>query len=159
MIYRGVDIVAIMKLSTRSTYGLRFMFELACCYCLNSGPAFLKDIAQKQSISEKYLSKLMIPLKASGLVNSYRGARGGYELARHPSTITMRDIVYIMEGGVEVVDCAEENNKLNTSGQKATLDVWNKLNDQIAHTLNEITLESLVKNFLRQKDGTIMYHI
>ncbi|HKK82935.1 MAG TPA: Rrf2 family transcriptional regulator, partial [Atribacterota bacterium] len=72
-----------MRLSTRSRYGVRLMLELALNY--NTGYTFLKNIAKKEDISEKYLSHLVIPLKASGLIVSSRGAHGGYGLAKDPS--------------------------------------------------------------------------
>ena len=64
-----------MKLSTRVRYGVRFMVFLAEKY--GQVPVFLKDIASEQGISEKYLSLIVIPLRAAGLVLSARGAQGG----------------------------------------------------------------------------------
>jgi len=64
-----------MWLSTRSRYGTRLMLELALNY--NNGNVFLKDVAREEGISEKYLSQLVIPLKARGLISATRGAKGG----------------------------------------------------------------------------------
>ena len=57
-----------MRLSTRSRYGVRLMLALGIN--VNKGPIFLKDIAHSEEISEKYLSQIIIPLKASGLINT-----------------------------------------------------------------------------------------
>lgn len=65
-----------MKLSTRSGYGVRMMSDLADHYDL--GPIFLKDIAKREDVSEKYLSLIVIPLRSAGLIQSTRGAHGGY---------------------------------------------------------------------------------
>jgi len=74
-----------MRLSTRARYGARFMLGLALHY--GNGPRLLKDIAREQEISEKYLTQLVIPLKARGLIKASRGAHGGYTLAREPSRV------------------------------------------------------------------------
>ncbi len=80
-----------MKLSTRARYGTRLMLKLALRY--GKGPVFLKDIARAEEISEKYLSQIIIPLKGAGLVRAFRGAHGGYTLARAPDRIKLKDIV------------------------------------------------------------------
>lgn len=76
-----------MQLSTKARYSARAMIELAARY--GQGPTLLKDIARKQGISEKYLEQLMAPLRASGLIFTLRGNRGGYVLGRDPSEITL----------------------------------------------------------------------
>ena len=63
-----------MKLSTKGRYGARLMIDLATHY--GEGPILLKDIAERQGISEKYLWQLIPPLKNAGLINSIRGAHG-----------------------------------------------------------------------------------
>ena len=94
-----------MKLSTRARYGVRLMVALAFNY--GKGPVFLKDIAKGENISEKYLSLIIIPLRRVGLVNSIRGAYGGYILAKDPSQITMKEIVDVLEGDCSLVDCVK----------------------------------------------------
>ena len=76
-----------MKLSTKGRYGSRLMLELALHY--GEGPILLKDIAQTEEISEKYLGHLIPVLKVAGLINSTRGAHGGYTLARAPEQIRL----------------------------------------------------------------------
>jgi len=73
----------LMKMSTKGRYGVRLMLDLALHN--GEGPVLLKDIARRQGISEKYLWNLINPLKTVGLVQSIRGARGGYKLAKKPS--------------------------------------------------------------------------
>ena len=79
-------------------YGLKLMYELALKY--GAQPVFLKDIANAHGISEKYLSKLVIPLRGVALISSFRGAHGGYALARDPRKITVREIVQVLEGEI-----------------------------------------------------------
>ena len=92
-----------MKLSTRARYGVRLMLALAKNY--GKEPVYLKDIAKQEDISEKYLSLLIMPLRRIGLVNSVRGAYGGYNLARDPKEITLKEIVVVLEGDCCLVDC------------------------------------------------------
>jgi Rrf2 family protein len=132
-----------MKLSTRSRYGVRMMYELAVNY--GKDPVILKDIAARQDISEKYLSKLIIPLKGARLVNSSRGSHGGYLLARDPSKITLREIVEILEGDITPVECVKNKAICGRSGSCPTRDIWCRLDSSIAGFLDGITLDAIVK--------------
>ncbi len=132
-----------MRLSTRSRYGTRLMLELASHYKKNS--VFLKDIAQKESISEKYLSHLVIPLKASGLVSSSRGAHGGYRLAKSPSLITIKDIVKALEGDLSPVECIKNPSVCDRFSTCVTRDIWDILDKKISETLDSVTLKDLIR--------------
>lgn len=85
-----------MKLSTRSTYGMRALVELA----LASGraPVSAALIAKRQELSVAYLEQLLHRLKKEGLISSIRGPRGGYLLARGAAHITMADVVRVLDG-------------------------------------------------------------
>src|SRR4030042_2084260 len=80
-----------MKLSTRARYGVRLMLALAKNY--GKEPVYLKDIAGEEDISEKYLSLIIVPLRGIGLVISVRGAYGGYNFARDPQEILLKEFV------------------------------------------------------------------
>ncbi|HRZ26925.1 MAG TPA: Rrf2 family transcriptional regulator [Spirochaetota bacterium] len=132
-----------MKLSTRSRYGVRMMYELASSY--GCGPVMLRHIAERQGISEKYLSKLIIPLKGARLVNSARGAHGGYMLARDPSRITLREIVEILEGDIAPVECVRNTSVCGRSKACPTRKLWCEFDRVISDYLEGITLQDLVK--------------
>jgi Rrf2 family protein len=146
-----------VKISTRSRYGVRLMLELA----VNKGqkPIFLRDIARNQEISEKYLSQIIIPLKASGLVNSYRGAHGGYNLSRDPSKITLREIVEALEGNLSLVECIDNPSACHRVSQCVAQDVWCKVSQAIAGTLESITLRDLVQKNQTKSDQVMTYSI
>jgi Rrf2 family protein len=146
-----------MKLSTRSRYGVRLMLELALKS--SKGQAFLKDIAREEEISEKYLSLIIIPLKAAGFVTSTRGAHGGYTLARQPSAITLKEIVDILEGDTCLVDCVKNPTSCPRSSTCASRDLWSDVSDKISQTLGSITLEDLVRKSREKGEGAGMYHI
>jgi len=132
-----------MRLSTRSRYGVRLMLELALNY--NTGYTFLKNIAKKEDISEKYLSHLVIPLKANGLIVSSRGAHGGYRLAKDPSLITIKDIVKTLEGSISLVECVKNPSVCRRVSGCVTHDIWELLDEKISDTLSSITLKDLIK--------------
>ena len=147
-----------MKLSTRARYGVRLMLELALRY--GKGPVYLKDIAREEAISEKYLSVIIIPLKAAGLVHATRGAYGGYNLARNPSEINLKEVVEILEGSTCLVDCVKNPAACPRSQTCASRDVWDMLSARMSETLSAMTLETLA-GMSREKgnpDGP-MYHI
>lgn len=132
-----------MKLSTRSRYGVRLMLALA--EHNGSGPIFLKDIAQKEAISEKYLSLIVIPLRRAGLIQSTRGAHGGYCLAKGPGEITVRHIINILEGESCVVDCVKNPENCPRVSTCPTHDLWAVLEEKIKDTLSAVTLIDLVR--------------
>lgn len=133
-----------MRLSTRARYGTRLMLELALNF--NKGTIFLKDIAEKEEISEKYLSHLVIPLKSSGLISSSRGAHGGYKLAKSPSQITLKEIVQTLEGGISCVECVKNPSICSRVSKCVTRGIWEKLDEKISDELSSITLEDLVNS-------------
>jgi len=120
------------------------MLELALNY--NKGNVFLKDIAREEEISEKYLSHLVIALKASGLISSSRGAHGGYQLAKPPSLITIKDIVKTLEGNLSPVECVKNPSVCGRVSTCVTRDIWELLDEKISDTLNSITLKDLIKS-------------
>lgn len=146
-----------MKLSTRARYGVRLMVELALNY--GKGPVFLKDIAKRQNISEKYLSLIIIPLRRVGLVNSIRGAYGGYSLAKDPSHITMKEIVDVLEGDCSLVDCVKDPSTCPRVPICASHDIWAIIGGKISETLNSVTLEMLVKMNQEKAGKTMMHNI
>lgn len=133
-----------MRLSTRARYGTRLMLELALNF--KKGTIFLKDIARKEEISEKYLSHLVIPLKASGLISSSRGAHGGYMLAKSPSQINLREIVQTLEGSISFVECVKNPSICSRVSKCATRSIWEKLDEKISEELSSVTLEDLVNS-------------
>jgi len=141
-----------MKLSTRGRYGLRFMLDLALHY--NDGPIFLKDIAQRQGISEKYLWQLIHPLKATGLINTTRGAHGGYLLAKAPGEITLKEIMQVVEGSLALVDCVDNASICQRAETCITRDVWQETTRGMLQTLESLTLETMVKRQTEKEEQT-----
>jgi Rrf2 family protein len=132
-----------MRLSTRSRYGVRLMLALAVNK--QTKPVFLKDIANSEEISEKYLSQIIIPLKGKGLVTTFRGAHGGYLLSKPASEITLREIIEPLEGDLSLVDCISNPAVCDRANACATREVWDEMSSLLLNFLDTFTLEDLIK--------------
>ena len=144
-----------MKLSTRGRYGIHAMYDLA----LNAsgGPQSIKAIAEREGIPEAYLEQLIAVLKRKGLVNSTRGAQGGYMLARQPEEITVGDVLRALEGGRSLVDCIDEEDACGKSCACPSRIVWMKLRDGLNAIVDGITLRDMIVDYKRlsaQEDQT-----
>lgn len=146
-----------MKLSTRSRYGVRMMTDLADHN--GSNPVFLKDIAKREDISEKYLSLIVIPLRGAGLIQSIRGARGGYRLTRKPAEITMLDVLSALEGEICLVDCVKDTKRCLRISTCPTRDIWGILGQKISEILRSVTLADLVQTRRQKADNNLMNDI
>lgn len=144
-----------MKLSTKGRYGVRLMFDLAMHY--GKGPIFLKDIAERQGISEKYLWQLIPPLKQAGLVTSTRGAHGGYELSKSPDQMTVREIVSAVEGPLSLVDCVGDPSICARKDACIVNGVWSEISAKLIQAMEVITLASMVEK--QQKHDVLNYVI
>ena len=122
-------------------------------------PVFLKDIAKREEISEKYLSIIVIPLRGAGLIQSTRGAHGGYTLAKRPEEISVQDIFDALEGKICLVDCVENPKMCPRVGICPTRDIWSVLGEKIRETLNSVTLADLVKTRREKAGNNIMSYI
>jgi len=109
------------------------------------GPVYLKEIAGQEDISEKYLSLIVIPLRGAGLVNSIRGAYGGYELAREPSQITLKEIFDVLEGDYSLVNCVKNPSYCPRTPICPTRDIWVRVDREISEVLSSFTLADLIK--------------
>jgi Rrf2 family protein len=132
-----------MKLSTRGRYGLKAMFQLALHY--GEGPISLNQIAEKQNLSENYLEQLFSTLRKEGLLNSVRGAQGGYMLSESPKSITVGSILRALEGNMAPSDCVmDDNNDCKKEDGCVTRLVWVKIKDSIDEVIDSITLQDMV---------------
>lgn len=138
-----------VELSTKARYGARFMLELAIHY--GEGPVPLRDIAERQEISEKYLWNVMAPLKTIGLVRATRGSFGGFTLSKAPSEINMKEIVNALEGSLCLTQCVEDAAVCDRSPTCVTRDIWARLSDILLRELESITLEDMVDSNLEKE--------
>ncbi len=123
-------------LSAKGTYGLTALMELGLQR--NKGSVQIRDISQKHGIPQHYLEQILVILKKAGFVESFRGAQGGYALARDPDSISVRDALSRLEGRLEVVTATRREGTLEF--------FW----DEIERTL-EKTLDRSLGDLMREK--------
>ncbi|PKL09792.1 MAG: hypothetical protein CVV51_02070 [Spirochaetae bacterium HGW-Spirochaetae-7] len=133
-------------ITTRSRYGLRLLVELA--EHGENGPVDLGSVARSQDIPEMYLSKLVAPLKAAGILRSERGSKGGYELARRPEDIDMLRVVEALEGQSSLLECTADPSVCKRSGDCRTLPVWSGLDTAIKNYLRGVSLADAARAVL-----------
>ncbi|MBA7523650.1 HTH-type transcriptional regulator CymR [subsurface metagenome] len=147
-----------MKLSTKGRYGTRALLELAMHY--GEGPILLKDIAQRQQISLRYLEHLISPLVAGVIVRSIRGAGGGFLLARPPEEIKLSEVVQLLEGPTAPVECVDNPAICERSNLCVTRDIWSELKVAMDGVLEDTTLQDLVdRQQQKEKPEPAMYYI
>lgn len=143
-----------LKISTKGRYGLRALIDVAQFSEIE--PVSINSIATRQGISERYLEQLMALLKKADLIKSIRGAGGGYVLARDMEQISVGDVLRALEGNLEPVECAafHETDSCEAAGGCVTKYVWQRINDSINQTVNEISIKQLVDESKTVKTDT-----
>ena len=133
-----------MKLSARVEYGVRAMAVLAFYY--KQGPLPLRKIACQEGISFQFLEQIFPDLRRAGLVESVRGARGGYLLARLPSAIKIGDIVRAVEGPIVPIGCLDVSTPSRCYRDECCMArrVWERLRDRINEVLDSVSLNDLI---------------
>jgi Rrf2 family protein len=131
-----------MKISAKEQHGLRAMAELAARY--GQGPVPLAEVAHAQGISRDYLEQIVPALREAGLVQSTRGAHGGYQLTRVPESITVGQVLEALDGEIFPLRCVSESAAgCDRSSMCAARTVWTKVHARVSETLNEMTLADL----------------
>ncbi len=132
-----------MKISAKARYGLRILLDIA----LNETPErprLMKEICEAQDLSEKFTSRLVIPLRTSGMIHSIRGKLGGFRLAKSPTDITLLNVIECLQGPIHVTDCLEDRSVCPRNAKCATRVIWTDINNAIRNALQGITLDSII---------------
>ena len=138
-----------MMFSTKAEYGVRVMVELG--RGTGGDPIPLAEIAARGGLPLAYLEHLVARLRKAGLVDSRRGSRGGYMLARSPAEITMAEVVSALEGSIAPIECISEASdgsivcSRESHNERAcpTKLLWTRVRGSIVRTLQETTLADL----------------
>lgn len=146
----------ILQVSTRGEYGVRIMVDLARHY--GERPRSLTDISQAEALPLAYLEQLVKLLREAEppLVVSTRGAHGGYRLSRSPQQITMGEVVRVLEGPIAPMMCATEGEMTELCDFLSSCrirNLWAKLRDVVAQTLDNMTLADLVSESQEQEQS------
>jgi Rrf2 family protein len=119
------------------------MVDLAMHY--GQGLVLLRELAERQKLSAKYLDQLVGSLRGAGLVRTKRGVSGGFELAKPPDQIRLLEVVEAVEGPLNIVACVAHPEGCPRSGKCVTLEVWEEVAQAVRDVLAKVTLADLVE--------------
>lgn len=140
-----------MKISTRGRYAIRVLIDLA--EHIEQGYTPMKDVAERQGISHKYLEQIVPVLSHSELISGIQGKGGGYKLNRSPEEVTVGEVLRLTEGNLAPVACLECDAKpCERMGFCRTLPMWKAFQQVINRFFDNITLSMLMNDQVTQKE-------
>ena len=142
-----------MMLCSRTRYGVRALFQLACHW--GEGCVPLRIVAEEQELSLPYLEQIISDLRRSRLVTSSRGRSGGYELARPPEKISIGEIIRCLDGPVFVAACADPSPDFEECGRGdfcVSRLLWMKVHQWIEEAFDDVSLADLCAAASRRPD-------
>ena len=135
-----------MKITSEADYALRITADLATQRQVSDA----RSISERVKVSERFTVKILRKLILGGIVVSHKGVSGGYELAREPETITMREIIELIDGKLNISRCLDESYECSRMGMAKECCrfhlIFDKLNSQLAERLERITIGMVVDN-------------
>lgn len=140
-----------LRLSTKSQYGVRAMFEIASGY--NTGPVTIKEISEKQSVSVAYLEQILNTLRKAGIIKSVKGPGGGYVLNSAPDNVSIGAILRELDGPVAITSCLDPKEGCMRIDGCVTHLLWKSLGEKIEAFLDNMTLHDLIEDQPRVKTG------
>ncbi|MFK7600803.1 Rrf2 family transcriptional regulator [Deinococcus sp. SM5_A1] len=142
-----------MWVSTKAQYGLRAMIEIG----RQGGEAVpLKDVSERQGLSQHYLEQIASNLRRAGFIRSIRGAHGGYRLARPAAEINAYDVVTALEGSIAPVQCVEDDHTCESQNVCGTQDLWYRVDAALRDVLGNTTLADLIADSERQQHSRLV---
>ena len=131
-----------MMISTKGRYALRLMLDIAVNG--EERPVRIKEIAERQQISDKYLEQIVSVLNKAGFVKSIRGPQGGYKLSKNIDEYVIGDILRLTEGSLAPVACLDfPVNDCQRQEECLTLPLWEKLNEAVKGVVDQYTLADI----------------
>ena len=131
-----------MKISTKGQYALRLMMDIAAHD--GSGFVSLKDVASRENLSIKYLEQIAGTLSKAGMLQSGRGAQGGYRLIKEPAAYTVGSILRLTEGSLAPVSCMGGEDRCKGCCECSTPDFWAGLYAVVNEYIDRYTLADLL---------------
>ena len=154
-----------MRLSTKSRYGVRAIFDIA--YHSGGLPTQIREISKRQGITPRYLEQIFQKLKRAGIVKSIRGPKGGYYLARKTDKINVSDVIRAMEESMVPVFCATPlrgRKKCRRESHCVAQVVWREAGQRLTEYFDSMSIEKMCKiakelGIEKQLDHRFMYFI
>jgi Rrf2 family iron-sulfur cluster assembly transcriptional regulator len=153
-----------MKLSNRSQYGVRALFDMA--YYAEGSTVQIHEIAKRQGIPRRFLEQIFFLVKKVRMIDSTRGPKGGYSLRQAPEEVTVGDIIRVLEGPIEPVPCStmEKDGSVCKYIEKCvTQSVWQEAGELLSNYFDSITLQDLCERAqelgLKKDEKCLMFSI
>jgi len=134
------------RLSSREHYGLRLALRLASTY-YDGAPVSIKEVSDQEGISLKYLEQLVVPLKEAGWIKSIRGRDGGYLMIRNPETVTLKDLIWLLDNKPFMIECLGDCSATKCPLDKKCLskNAWKKIQDAMEESMTKIKISDILK--------------
>jgi Rrf2 family cysteine metabolism transcriptional repressor len=149
-----------MRVSAKGEYAILAILDLAKFYETDEVRT-LEEISNDESIPHPFLVQILLELKRAGLVESKRGAGGGYRLARHPREISLGEVIRLIDGPLLPFKCTtpalESNSDCAHQGNCVMTSVWHNVRSAIENVIDHISFEELARK--RENINSPMYHI
>src|SRR4051812_32424505 len=131
-----------MKLSTKTRYGVRAVFDIA--YHNAGRPTQARDIARRQEVPLRYLEQIFQELRRANLVDAKRGPKGGYFLSRTPESITLGDVIRAVQGPIELLSTDDETPSGGSrTSKQVPADIWRELAQKVSGVFDSVTIRDL----------------
>src|SRR4051794_1586640 len=135
-----------MKLSTKTRYGVRAVFDIA--YHNAGRPTQARDIARRQDVPLRYLEQIFQELRRANLVDAKRGPKGGYFLSRTPESITLGDVIRAVQGPIALLTDADEQSAAPApdgalTSKQVPADIWRELALKVSGVFDSVTIRDL----------------
>jgi Rrf2 family protein len=143
-----------MKIGYKCDYALKAILELSSKYLDNKeGVVSIQELAKLGDMPMKFLEHILLALKKGGFLNSKRGIKGGFSLARPPSEITVGDVARFIEGPIAPISCIEEENYGGCNDIRTCIfrDVWKEVANSISLVIDTLTFEELTVRYKEKK--------
>ncbi len=142
-----------MRLSTKGEYASRAMLELSLRY--EDGPLHIREISEAQRIPIRFLAQILLLLKRAGYLKSRKGHLGGYALSRPPSTITVAEVIRVMDGPLAPIDCVSvmAHETCPMEGTCGLRWLWKDVRDAVAGIMEKTTFADLVEKSGKSRNG------
>lgn len=134
-----------IRLTRKAQYGIRGVVDL--CLHASKEPVLLKDIAERENISLKYLEQIFGLLKIAGIISNRRGPEGGYYLTRAPEKIKLSDIILALEGDWDLVECKEYLDCCSTISACVSYEIWKKATEALTRVFESTSLKELIRRY------------
>ena len=147
-----------MKISAKGRYALLAVLQLSTEHGKGERAVQIQIIADKQHIPARYLVQILLQLNRAGIVNSVRGAKGGYVLARRPAKISVGDVIRAIDGPIEPAQCfsGETPERCAFTHPCPFKKIWAEVTASVSHVLDSTDFDHLRDEF---NDNPEMYHI